>query len=66
MKYYLVEDVTEKGRLLNRIVQADSPAQAMARVTYEMLKEADGSTPEESATTGIYELVDGNNLHDRI
>lgn len=65
MKYYLVEDVTEKG-IMNRIVQADSPTQAMARVTYEMLKEADGSTPEESATIGIYELVDGNNLHDRI
>lgn len=66
MKYYLVEDVTEKGRLVNRIVKADSPTQAMARVTYEMLKEADGSNPEESATIGIYELVDGDNLHDRI
>lgn len=65
MKYYLVENITEKG-IVNRIVQADSPTQAMSRVTYEMLKEADGSTPEESATTGIYELVDGNNLHDEI
>ncbi|XRJ96343.1 hypothetical protein ACPBEI_00825 [Latilactobacillus sakei] len=65
MKYYLVEDITKKG-IVNRIVRADSPTQAMSRVTYEMLKEANGATPEESATTGIYELVDDINLLDRI
>lgn len=65
MKYYLVEDITETG-IVNRIVWADSPTQAMSQVTYKMLKEADGSTPEESATTGIYELVDGINLHDEM
>lgn len=65
MKYYLVEDVTEKG-IVNRIVRADSPTQAMSQVAYKMLKAADGSTPEQSATIGIYELTDGINLHDRI
>ena len=66
MKYYLVEDITEKG-IVNRIVRAASPVQAMSHVTYEILKEEyNGATPEDSATTGIYELVDGKNLHDEI
>lgn len=52
MKYYLVEDITKK-EIVNRIVRADSPTQAMSRVTYETLKEADGYIPEESATTRI-------------
>ena len=52
---------------MNRIVRAASPVQAMSHVTYEILKEEyNGATPEDSATTGIYELVDGKNLHDEI